>query len=72
MNNKTNIKETNIYVLADVSYSSNQNLELIDQYIEDLGDNVPRNSKIGVICPIKPSKTSNSSSNILVSVMFFK
>ena len=29
------ITETNIYVLADVSYSSNQNLELIDKYIEE-------------------------------------
>ena len=29
------ITETNIYVLADVSYSSNNNLELIDEYIEN-------------------------------------
>ena len=44
------ITETNIYVLADVSYSSNKNLDLIDEYIIDLKDNVPRNSKIGVVC----------------------
>ncbi len=44
------ITETNIYVLADVSYSSNKNLDLIDEYIENLKDNSPRNSKIGVIC----------------------
>ena len=43
------ITETNIYVLADVSYSSNKNLDLIDEYIESLKDNVPENSKIGVI-----------------------
>ncbi len=44
------ITETNIYVLADVSYSSNNNLELIDEYISDLKENAPKNSKIGVVC----------------------
>lgn len=44
------ITETNIYVLADVSYSSNQNLDLIDKYIDDLENNVPKNSKIGIVC----------------------
>lgn len=43
------ITETNIYVLADVSYSSNQNLDKIDEYIENLEDTCPKNSKIGVI-----------------------
>lgn len=42
--------ETNIYVLADVSYSSNNNLDLIDEYISDLKNNVPKNSKIGIVC----------------------
>ncbi len=44
------ITETNVYVLADVSYSSNNNLDLIDEYIDDLKSNVPKNSKIGVVC----------------------
>lgn len=44
------ITETNIYVLADVSYSSNKNLNLIDDYIEELEKNAPRNSKIGIVC----------------------
>ena len=44
------ITETNIYVLADVSYSSNNNLDLIDEYIEDLQENAPKNSKFGVVC----------------------
>ena len=47
---QTVITETNIYVLADVSFSSHRNLDLIDDYIEELKQNVPRNSKIGVIC----------------------
>lgn len=44
------ITETNIYVLADCSYSSYNNLDKIDDYIENLEDNCPRNSKIGIVC----------------------
>lgn len=74
------ITETNIYVLADVSYSSNNNLDLIDEYIDDLQHNVPKNSKIGIICfgkdyqllvdlgediiSVKQSTVDNSSTNI--------
>ncbi len=80
------ITETNIYVLADVSYSSNQNLELIDKYIDDLEENVPRNSKIGVICfakdyeiltdlgedikSVKDSKVDKSATNIVEALEF--
>lgn len=74
------ITETNIYVLADVSYSSNNNLDLIDEYIDNLQHNVPKNSKIGIICfgkdyqllvdlgediiSVKQSTVDNSSTNI--------
>ena len=34
------ITETNIYILADVSYSSNKNLDLIDEYINELEENI--------------------------------
>lgn len=44
------ITETNIYVLADCSYSSYNNLDKIDNYIENLEENSPRNSKIGIVC----------------------
>ena len=43
------LTETTIYVLADCSYSSNNNLDLIDDYILEVKDSAPRNSKIGVI-----------------------
>ena len=80
------ITETNIYVLADVSYSSNQNLDLIDEYIQNLEDNVPRNSKIGVVCfgkdyevltnlgedfkSVKESKVNKSATNIKEALEF--
>lgn len=46
----TVITETNVYVLADVSYSSSGSLDRIDGYIDEIKDNLPRNSKLGVIC----------------------
>ncbi len=50
---KTTIKtETEIYVVADVSHSTNQNLETIDKYISNIKkeENLPENSKVGVVC----------------------
>lgn len=43
------ITETNVYVVADVSYSANKNLSTIDSYVENLEGNVPKNTKIGVV-----------------------
>ena len=47
---ETTVTETNVYVLADVSYSSNRNLDTLDNYIEQLSKNLPENSKMGVVC----------------------
>lgn len=44
------VTETDVYVLADVSYSSDKNLDTIDEYIDELNANLPRNSKLGVVC----------------------
>ncbi len=46
----TTITETDIYVLADVSYSASRNLETIDGYIAQLNRGLPDNSRLGVIC----------------------
>ena len=45
----TTVTETNVYVVADVSYSANRNLDTIDRYISDLGKALPRNSRMGVV-----------------------
>ena len=62
------ITETNIYVLADVSYSSNRNLDLIDEYIDSLKETSPKNSKIGVIAFGKDYELLVSPGEDLVSV----
>lgn len=49
------ITETEVYVVADISYSSNKNLNTIDEYIDDLQDGLPKNSKVGVVCFAKGS-----------------
>lgn len=80
------ITETNIYILADVSYSSNNNLDKIDEYINNLKEDAPKNSKIGVICfgkdyellvnlgdklrSVKESKVDNSSTDIAKAVEY--
>ncbi|MCM1438293.1 MAG: VWA domain-containing protein [Roseburia sp.] len=45
----TTVTETNVYVVADVSYSANRNLDTVDGYISQLGKSLPRNSKMGVV-----------------------
>ena len=47
----TVITETNVYIVADVSYSANRNLDTVDKYIDSLvKENLPLNSKVGLIC----------------------
>ena len=44
------LTKTNVYVLADVSDSSERNLEKIDGYISEIESSLPVNSKLGVVC----------------------
>ncbi len=41
--------KTQVIVVADVSYSSNRNLDQVDGYIRQIEDNLPRNSQMGVV-----------------------
>ena len=49
MSNVTVITETELYVVADVSYSTHDKLDLIDDYIEEIKGELPGNSKMGVV-----------------------
>ena len=46
----TVMTETHVYVVADVSYSADRNLDDVDGYIRELQDKLPKNSKVGVVC----------------------
>ena len=45
----TVITETQVIVVADVSYSANRNLDQVDGYIEEIKAELPKNSKLGVV-----------------------
>lgn len=45
----TTLTETDVYVVADVSYSASRNLGRIDGYIDSLSNSLPRNSRLGVV-----------------------
>ncbi len=46
----TVLTRTTVYVVADVSYSSEKNLTEMDEKIKEIRDSLPKNSKLGVIC----------------------
>ena len=50
LHTSTVMTETQVFVVADISYSSNKNLDVIDGYIKELEDKLPENSKMGVVC----------------------
>ncbi len=43
------ITKTQVYVVADVSYSTDSELETVDEYIREVKSSMPRNSKMGVV-----------------------
>ena len=46
----TYMTRTEVIYVADVSYSANRNLDLIDEHIASLDDNLPKNSTSSLIC----------------------
>ncbi len=52
----TVMTETQVFVVADVSHSTNRNLEQVDNYISEIQKKLPNNSKMGVVCFGKDQK----------------
>ena len=44
------VTKTQVYVLADLSDSSRKNIDVIDEYIQNVNNSLPDNSKMGVVC----------------------
>ncbi len=59
---------TKVYVVADVSYSSNRNLDEIDEYIKGIQESLPPNSRLGIVCFGKDAKILTSSGTEVKSV----
>ena len=49
------LTKTTVYVLADVSHSSERNLDEIDGYIAKIKESLPEKSKLGIVCFAKNS-----------------
>ena len=64
----TVMTETNVYIVADVSYSSNENLDKIDAYIAQIKESLPQNSKLGIVCFGKDHKLLTDMGGEIVSV----
>ncbi len=64
----TVLTRTTVYVLADVSYSSEGNLTEIDEKIQEIKDSLPNNSRLGVICFGKNSIQHTMAGRTLKSV----
>ena len=44
------LTKTTVYVVADVSYSSSENLDKIDEHIKEIQNNLPEKTSLGVVC----------------------
>lgn len=50
MNYEKVITETDVYVLADISYSAEHSLDKVQESVNKIAQKLPKNSKMGVIC----------------------
>ncbi len=60
--------KTQVFVVADVSFSSSRNLDQVDEYIREIEKNLPRNSEMGVIVFAKDYKVMTPMGEKFVSV----
>ncbi len=65
---RTVMTKTQVYVVADVSYSANRNLNTIDEYIAELQGKLPKNAELGVVVFAKENKVLVEPGSELVSV----
>ena len=59
---------TKVYVVADVSHSTEQKLDDIDAYIQQIADSMPSNSRLGIVCFGRDSVILTSSGGEIKSV----
>ena len=80
------LTKTTVYVVADVSYSSDRNLDEIDEYISEIQNSLPQNSALGVVCfgndcvlltpagksikPVAEARVDNSATDIVGALTY--
>ena len=68
MKTETVITKTEVFVVADVSYSSNRTLDEVDKIVSDVTNKAPKGSEIGLICFAKTPQVLVNIGEELVSV----
>ncbi len=64
----TVMTRTTVYVVADVSHSTERDLDRIDEYIAEIKENLPQNSNLGVVCFGRDTVVLTSAGRTLKSV----
>ena len=64
----TVMTKTTVYVVADVSYSTERDLDRIDEYIAEIKENLPANSTLGIVCFGKDNVVLTSAGRTIKSV----
>ncbi|MBR2622617.1 MAG: VWA domain-containing protein [Clostridia bacterium] len=64
----TVMTRTKVYIVADLSYSTNRNLDEIDAHIANIAEELPPNSRLGIVCFGNDSKILTSSGTEIKSV----
>ena len=64
----TVMTRTKIYIVADLSYSTNRNLDEIDERIAQIAEELPPNSRLGIVCFGNDSVILTSSGTEIKSV----
>ncbi len=59
---------TKVYIVADVSHSTSEKLDLIDEYIAQISEAMPSNSRLGIVCFGRDSVILTSSGEEIRSV----
>ncbi|MBQ9729898.1 MAG: VWA domain-containing protein [Clostridia bacterium] len=62
------LTKTEVYVLADVSYSANANLDTVNGYVQKVKKGLPKNAEMGVICFGKDQQLVTEMGEKIVSV----
>lgn len=65
---KATVTRTEVYVVADASYSTNEKLDLVDEYIRKVQSSLPSNTQMGVVAFGKDYVLHNGLRDSLTSI----
>ncbi len=64
----TVMTKTQVYIVADVSYSANRNLDQLDELVSDVKEKLPKNAELGIVVFAKEPKVLVEMGGEVVSI----